>query len=394
MTGRPPVTDRPLPPEFLLVAACCRWPLTEPAIAAIRQAAEPEIDWPHFLRLVSRHRVAGLAHNALMTAGIAPPPDIARKLARNALQIAQRGLHMTAETVRLQRLFDAAQIPVMVLKGVALAQLCYGSLKYKHARDIDLLVPLDRAEAALQLLERNNFVLVLPAGDLSPAQRRAAIRYGKEIELVHRDAKLRLELQWRLTGNPYLLEGVDAASATQDIPVADAMSIRTLRDDDLFAYVAAHGAHHAWSRLKWLADFNALIAVKNDGEIVRLYRHAQGKGAGLCAGQALLLCHRLMGLRLPDTLASEFAADGRLARLVGIALSASADAGTKLGIAGVARNVFMPFLLGRGWSYFAAQCRMSSVGLMDAVRFPLPGPLHFLYPILRLPLWLGRRLGR
>jgi hypothetical protein len=392
MTGRWPVADRPLPPEFLLVAACCRWPLSPAAIASIRQACAPSIDWPHFLHVVLRHRVGGLVHNALMTAGIEPPSDIATKLARNARKIAQRNLHMAAATIRLQGLLDAAQIPASVLKGVALAQLAYGSLKLKHARDIDLLVPLDRAEAALQLLERNGFVLVLPAAQLSPAQRRAAIRYGKEIELVQRDAKIRLELQWRLTGNPYLLTGVDAASATQDVPLGEAVSLRTLGDDDLFAYLAAHGAHHAWSRLKWLADFNALIAARNDAAIVRLYRHAQNRGAGLCAGQALLLCQKLMGLKLPDLLASEFAGDRRLARLVAMALSASADAGTHLRIGGVIRNIFMPFLLGRGWAYFAAQCRISSVGLIDAVRYPLPAPLHFLYPILRLPLWLWRRV--
>ena len=374
------MTDRPLPPEFLLVAACCRWPLSEPAIAAIHQANNTAIDWPYFMRVVLRHRVGGLVHNALITAGIDPPPDVASGLARSARQIAQKNLLSAAETVRLQGLLDAAAIPVMVLKGVALAQLAYGSLEFKHARDIDLLVPQDRVEAALQLLERSDYALVLWAGHLSPAQRRAAIRYGKEIGLVHRDAGFRVDLQWRLTGNPFsargrrrLFAGAGDRAHRHDRPAHVA-------DDDLFAYLSAHGAHHAWFRLKWLADFNALIAEKTDADIVRLYRHAQSKGAGLCAGQALLLCHRLMGLKLPDRLAREFDGNKRLARLVAIALRAGIDSGMNRGMVGAMRNMFTPFLLGRGWPYFAAQCRISSVGLIDAIRLPLPAPLHFLLP--------------
>jgi hypothetical protein len=30
-------------------------------------------------------------------------------------------------------------------------------------------------------------------------------------------------------------------------------------------------------------------------------------------------------------------------------------------------------------------------GVADIVRVPLPRPLHFIYPLLRLPLWLWRR---
>ena len=42
---------------------------------------------------------------------------------------------------RLQQLLDATDIPNVVLKGVALEQLAYGSLNKKQTRDIDLLVP-------------------------------------------------------------------------------------------------------------------------------------------------------------------------------------------------------------------------------------------------------------
>jgi hypothetical protein len=48
-------------------------------------------------------------------------------------------------------------------------------------------------------------------------------------------------------------------------------------------------------------------------------------------------------------------------------------------------------LLGHGWAFFAAQVRTAAVGIIDVISLPLPPYLHFLYPLLRLPLWLWRR---
>jgi hypothetical protein len=284
----------------------------------------------------------------------------------------------------------------MVLKGIALARLAYGSLELKQALDIDLLVTPDRAEAALQLLERNGFTLVAPAEHLSDDQRRALVRYGKDVELIHRDSNVRVDLLWQLAANPLLLQGIDGHSPTQDVVLDGGASIRTLRDEDLFAYLTVHGAYHAWSRLKWLADLNALIAQRDVAEIEWLYRHAQARGAGFCAGQALLLCHRLLALKLPASLVGELQGNRRVQRLVTIALRAMArpEAASDRGMADVIRGVLTQFLLGKGWAFFAAQSRIASVGLADVVRVPLPASLHFLYPILRLPLWLWRRSKR
>ena len=390
------VIERPLSPEFLLVAACCRWPLSADAIAAIRAAGNVALDWPYVLQVVRRHRVFGLVHHALISAGIDAPSAVAHKLAARAKDIAGRNMLLTRETIRLQHELEAAQIRVVVLKGIALAQLAYGSHELKQTLDIDLLVSPDSAVAALQLLERDGFRLVSPAEHLNDEQRRMLVRFGKDVELIHRDSKVRVDLLWQLAANPLLLQGVNEHSSTQRVVLDGEVSIRTLRDEDLFAYLTVHGACHAWTRLKWLADFNALIAQRDVAEIERLYRHAQARSAGFCAGQALLLCHRLLALKLPAALVGELQANRRVQSLVAIALRAMArpNAASNRGMADVIRSVLTQFLLGKGWAFFTAQCRIASVGLADVVRVPLPASLHFLYPILRLPLWLWRRTKR
>lgn len=394
-----PDSDDAASPAFVLTAACCRWPPSQSRIEAVRAAAGAVTDWSGFVRQVDRQRVAGLVQVALAEAdlasvGMVPPPTVTQQLTVSAQRIARQNLGFAAETIRLQRLFEQAGITALVLKGVALAQLAYGSLNTKHARDIDLLVPAENADAALQLLEADGYRLVSPARRLSARQRRSMLRYGREAELVHPDRKFNLELHWRAADNARLLQGIDAHAAAQTVMLSGGIGVRTLATDDLFAYLSVHGARHAWSRLKWLADVNALLAAQ-PAQIEHLYRHAQRVGAGICAGQALLLCRRLLALPLPERLAAELAADRRLAKLVAMALTALAAPRTAseadVGIAGVARFVHMQFLLGRGWRFYAAQGRRALVGPVDAVRWPLPGYLHFLYPIARLPLWLWRR---
>jgi hypothetical protein len=379
-----------LPPEFLLVAACCRWPASPSRDAAVRDAAARVADWNGVLQAVRRQRVGGLTHDALVAAKIDIPPPVAAKLAAQPAHIAQENLRLAREASRLQRLFAATQIPVVTLKGLALAQLAYGSYASKQTRDLDLLVPLEYAEAAMQLLEGEGYVLLSPAKQLGEAQRRAVIRYGKDVELMHRDSKLLLDLQWRVAENPLLLKGIDADSPAQDVVLADGLSLRTLALPDLFAYLCVHGAYHAWSRLKWLADLNALIA-SHHADVTQLYRHAQSRGAGLCAGQALLLCQRLLDLRLPEPLGAEIQHDRRVEKLAAIALQTMTRSQLKKDIGDVTDNVRMKFLLGQGWPFFAAQCRIALVGVRDVIAVPLPRPLHFLYPLLRLPLWLWRR---
>ena len=166
---------------------------------------------------------------------------------------------------------------------------------------------------------------------------------------------------------------------------------RAMRHRSLHGYLCVHGAYHHWSRLKWLADLNALLTT-TAADVTRLYRHAQKIGAGLCAGQALLLCRSLFDLPLPAGVMAELEANPRVSRLASIALRAMTEpAAANKPVRAVTAGLYTQFLFGRGGRFFAAQCRAASVGMLDVMTLPLPPWLHWLYPVLRPPLWLWRR---
>jgi hypothetical protein len=384
-----------LSPEFRLIAACCRWPPSARRDIAIRDAVEKLNDWHRFLWLADRHRVAGLVYKALASAQTEPPAAVTEALSTRTQRILRRHLALLSESVRLQRALETASISCLTLKGVGLAQLAYGALSAKDTRDIDLLVSPDRAEAALHILQREGYALSYPAAELSDAQSRAVFRYAREVQLLNPSKGLRVELQWRLTKNPLLLAGVDVHSATQSVAVSGGVSIRTLAPDNLFAYLCVHGAQHAWSRLKWLADFDALASATG-ADLLLGYRHAESIGAGRCAGLALLLCHQLFDLDLPTVLSDEIDRDRNVRRLATIAIDTMCDdyaeADKRRSFASAMRILRAQFLLGKGPAFFVAQYSTEAVRTLDLIELPLPPALHFLYPALRLPLWLWRRV--
>jgi hypothetical protein len=386
------------PKEFALAAACCRWPLSDSAVAAIQDAASGAVDWPLFMRIVKRHRIIGLVQNALQSAGIGVPPAQTQILAAGAQRIAWRNALFAAETVRLQNAFDAAQIPALVLKGAALAQQAYGTLRLKESKDIDLAVPAACVEQSLALMEREGYRISSAHAGFDDGQKNAVLRYGVEIGLRHRQNGVETELRWRLSENPWLFTAADYFSQTQDVDLPGLGSLRTLPPGMLFVYLCVHGATHGWSRLKWLADLNAFLSTCDEGVIEDYFRQARALGSDRCAAQALVLCERLFARPLPGRLAAELTGDRRVQRLAVMALEIMIGPRPEVDMHdrafGTTRVAVMQFYLGRGWRYFFAQCRVLAILAGDVAEFPLPAPLHFLYPLLRLPLWAWRRAFR
>jgi hypothetical protein len=382
------------PDEFALAAECCRWPQTAEIAADVRRRAAGALDWRLFLRIAERHRVVGLVHHALHGAGVSCPEDVQTILEHKSAAIARQNLALAVETLRLRRRLDEAGIAAIVLKGAPLAQRAYGTAAFKHGRDIDLVVRPGRAFAALQILEGDRYALVDPARELTDAQRHAYIARGYQMELFDARRGTRVELHWRLSENPHLLAGIDAFADGQAVPLAGD-TVRTLNDADLFAYLCVHGAAHFWFRLKWLADLNALLGGRDDAELGALYAHAKAHGAGRCAGQALLLCERLLGLRLSPALHDVLVRDRGVRRLVAISLGCMLGANPAvepvLDAARQASELRWRFLVGRGPRFLLSQCAIAVTAPADVLRWPLPPALRFIYPLVRLPSWVMRR---
>jgi hypothetical protein len=155
-----------------------------------------------------------------------------------------------------------------------------------------------------------------------------------------------------------------------------------------------HGALHWWNRLKWLADVNALLASTPEDSIECLIRAADHRGAGRAAGQALLLCQRLLGARLPARLMTKLSKNATLRWLQATALSAMTTGQGERDPHelrfGTTRGSLSTFLLNPSWRYWLKELNLHLINQTDVLTMPLPERMRFLYPFLRLPLWVGR----
>ncbi|WP_296615974.1 nucleotidyltransferase family protein [Sphingomonas sp.] len=278
--------------EFLLLAACCRWPTDAPAI---REAGQAAIDWHRFVKLARRHRVQGFARIGLEAAAIAVPPELVtahrRQTARNLL--------LLDEAARIAGMLADADIPAAFLKGATLAELAYGDQAVKRTLDNDLLVRPEQVAATIELLAGTGYRLTDPAVRLDGKRLSVLIDMVKECTLVRPDNKAMLDLHWRMTSVEGLLAEPDLTSDLRTVTIGN-HRLRTLGDEALMVYLAVHGARHGWSRLKWLADFNALLVAMDAMALASLRARAKRDGVARAMDLALLQANRLFGTPVPD----------------------------------------------------------------------------------------------
>ena len=314
------------------------------------------------------------------------PREIRETLSTATSAIAAQNLELTAASIRLKRDCDAANIPVLFVKGLTLGQLAYRDISLKMGWDIDILVPPERLKDAVAILEKHGYQHVIPAPPIERDQ--LADWHGIWKESVWRDPSgIHVELHTRLADNRALIPRIDCHSPRQDVEVLGHV-LPTLQTDELFAYLCVHGASSSWFRLKWIADLAALISPYEGEEIERLYRASQRLGAGRAAAQALLLAAHLFDTKVPADLAWEMRSDriniwlfaGAMRKLAGRTVATELDQ-VRLGTASI--HVMQLGLL-PGWKYKFSEIWRQAATPEDMLKWRLPAALHFLYPVLRL----------
>lgn len=380
--------------EFRFVAACCIWPPSARRDQAVRSAITPNFDWHRVPGIVARQRVAGLVQNALRRTDVTLPPDVATNLDAAAQNIMRNSLRFAAQSLNLQRQFDESGITALLVKGAALELEAYGSLALKHSWDIDLLIRPDQVGESVLLLESLGYSPAHPLPAAGSAHFRRWMTFAREFVFYAPDGGAPVELHWKLLENPHLMPGVTAASPFRTIALTPAGQVRTLRPDDLFAYLCAHGAMHGWSRLKWLADVNALIACDDAARLRQRLAHAADLKVGHCVAQAYLLCDRLFNTPALAPIARELRRRWRYRRLEWTALDVLTRGDGTQELGELAFGEFSiqcsHFLLGPGPRFMARELLNKLSRPYDLI-YAKPGRWNLPYPLLRAASWLGRR---
>lgn len=294
-------------PEFRLAIECCRWCFSGGGAGAIGDLIE-RVEWGRTLQMARFHRVQGLVFAGLSAAGLGKREPPLESLAAEAAAVAQQSLQASVACRGLLERFEHAGIPLLFVKGLTLGALAYGNPALKFAIDVDILIDPENLCEASMLLRDCGFNLITPRASPADEKLEQWHRHWKESVWATTSPPLQLDLHTRLADNPRLIPNIDVHSPRQLVEVGNGLNLPTLGNEELFAYLAVHGASSAWFRLKWIADFAAFLH-RSGANVEALYRRSQQLGAGRAAGQALLLADELFG-----SLASEPALRDELLR--------------------------------------------------------------------------------
>ena len=254
-----------------------------------------------------RHRVVPLLCESVNRSAEATAEDIVAELRdlyrANALTLLSVGV----EVRRVLDLLAGAGIACLLLKGISLAGRYYRDMARRHVGDIDVLVRAEQLRDAIQLLTAAGYSGGEEMLALSPKQWRFSLFSGQHVGLTTPDGVV-LELHWRPMVNPFMFQYVwdDCLVARVDVMGAQ---VPCLRDEECLLYLCAHGARHAWFRLKWLCDLPAVL-VSRQWHWPTIFEMATRFACDDAVRLGLLLAHRLLVWPIPKEV-SEWIATGR-----------------------------------------------------------------------------------
>lgn len=246
-----------LPPTGRLLIACLRSTLAAGQSPEVAEAAIDFQDWPTFLDSAGTHGLLPIIAGCFDANGIRAPDKVKATLDAALFENARRVLVMSEEVNRVIRLFDAAGIPALAVKGPVSAWTLYEDPAYRVFSDLDLLVPPHSVPDARRILSGCGYE---PMGPARFGVAREAF-LPRLTEMVYQNSRsgIHIDLHWELTPRDwYASLPPDLWARTRTVAI-NGCAVRTLSEEDTFLHLCFHGAKHGWSNLNWLLDVCGLL---------------------------------------------------------------------------------------------------------------------------------------
>jgi len=299
--------------EVRCLLLLARGDLTAEEQGSARQLLAQPLAWRDIVRSADEHGVFPVVVRNLRRLGWPHVPEATRKELEAAERLnAVRNRLLARGLGTILGRFAQAGIPVIPLKGVALAESLYGDMSLRVCSDVDILVPRPTVGHAVELLQADGF--------------RGADRYhagATDIDLLlrsnmeycldsppasfHYVLELHWDIAWRWRADSEMVEHLWADARPGTVLGADAW---VLSPEWELLYLAFHAARHRWSALKWLVDIHE-ICVRGGLDWAGVEDRARRFGLERALHLTLAACRTLLGTPLPPALARH-APPGRL----------------------------------------------------------------------------------
>lgn len=298
-------------------------------------------------------------------------------------------MQMSHECFRIDQILKAEGIRPLHFKGPVLAQIAYQSIALKYSCDLDIYVAKSDAAKAVAILEGRGYHAAKQIEKMSARQIETLTRNFKDIEMIGPNGTM-IELHWNFGYSYGLLSGLERDLKRQTIEVAKTAQLETFETTQMLLYLCVHGAAHHWRRLKWLADLAAFLEQLSEQERRQAIDAIRSGPARDVLDQTLKLCDRFLGTTYAPAMSRRSQALYEYARnRIDQPFIAPKQ---YLGDIGLLKDIYATrHIYSSKWKALRA-LRVFLVNKEDAMALPLPRYLNGLYPVVRLPSLLIRRL--
>lgn len=246
-----------------LLCACLRLRHDPTAIDAVRAAASGVADdWEPVLARMESERITPLLHRTVTGLGIFPATLEQAGLQSYRSTSLRNLLLLHALTECLQQL-AAAQVPVIILKGAALAEVIYGNIGLRPMGDIDLLVHPRDVATVRSTLEGLGYTL-----DRVETHPGALTEHENELSFSRPGhVNVNLDIHWSLFDSPYYQSRIamDWFWQTAQSARIAATPALMLGPEAQVIHLCGHlGLHHRAEGLLWWHDIAEVLFFYGD----------------------------------------------------------------------------------------------------------------------------------
>jgi hypothetical protein len=210
--------------------------------------------------MASAQQVTAFVRQAISALSIEPPTDVLADLRGEVLHSTARVMLLDAHLRRIVRSLSQAEVPVIVLKGPALAATVYPRSDLRTYRDIDLTVREPDEAAVVGVLKELGFQEY--AYDAEEA-RLAHAGHAHDEGAFHRvfltadqEAQIELHLDPLQLG---LRPTCEAERWDRSVPMPGLAGASMLSREDQVVQLSVHAHKHGFNRLIWLKDIDLLL---------------------------------------------------------------------------------------------------------------------------------------
>lgn len=260
-----------------------------------------DLAWDLVVQQAKTEGVVPVLVRNLSHLGFLGVPAVARTVLEDANQRnAARNTLLRRDLARLLELFRSAGVPVIPLKGVALAESLYGDASCRVCSDVDVLVPHHAVTEAFRLLLANGYERA-DRYPVAPADVDFLVRSAMEYGFRPRPPafsyllELHWDLAWRWRVDAAMVDDVWAAARPRAFWGVEAWA---LSPEWELLYLAVHAARHRWQGLKWLVDIHE-VCTRAAFDWDTVTKKATRFGLERVLELSLLACEALFGTPLP-----------------------------------------------------------------------------------------------